>query len=148
MTRQAEASTTPRHGSEEDEEEGLDLEGVKDRLGFVFRAPRRHPWLAACAFLVVSGLGVTVAITMPRVYNSTARLLEQKTAMLPALGNPNLPLREGDFGPTKDVGDVIRRRENIIELVKDFESGRAVLRDPLSRAPLQGQGDVARSSGR
>lgn len=103
----------------EEEEEGLDLEGVKDRIAFVFHAPRRHPWLAACAFLVVSGLGVTVAITMPRVYNSTARLLEQKTAMLPALGNPNLSLRDGDFGPTKDVGDVIRRRENIIELVKD-----------------------------
>jgi uncharacterized protein involved in exopolysaccharide biosynthesis len=108
-----------QNGSEDDDEGGLDLEGVKERLGFVLRSPRRHPLLAAGAFLVVSSLGLTVAITMPRVYNSTARLLEQKTAMLPALGNPNLPLRESDFEPTKDVGDVIRRRENVIELVKD-----------------------------
>ncbi len=106
-------------GGQDEEEEGFDLESVKELVGFVFRAPGRHPWLAASVFSVVSALGLTVAITMPRVYNSTARLLSQKTAMLPALGNPNLPLREGDFGPTKAVGDVIGRRENIIELVKD-----------------------------
>jgi uncharacterized protein involved in exopolysaccharide biosynthesis len=103
----------------EGEEEGLDLEGVKDILRFIGRSPRRHPWLATTVFAVIATLGVTVSITMPRVYNSTVRLLAQKTMMIPALSNPNLQLREGDFAPTKDVADVIRRRENIIEIVKD-----------------------------
>jgi uncharacterized protein involved in exopolysaccharide biosynthesis len=103
----------------ESEEEGFDLEGAKQLFGLAWRAPGRHPVLAFGAFLVVFGLGLTVAVTMPRSYNSTARLLSQKTAMLPALGNPNLTLREGDFAPTKDIADVIRRRENIIQVVKD-----------------------------
>jgi uncharacterized protein involved in exopolysaccharide biosynthesis len=106
-------------GAGEGEEEGLDLEGVKDILRFVGRSPRRHPWLATTVFAVIATLGVTVSITMPRVYNSTVRLLAQKTMMIPALSNPNLQLHEGDFAPTKDVADVIRRRENIIEIVKD-----------------------------
>ena len=106
-------------GGGEGEEEGLDLEGVKDILRFVGRSPRRHPWLSTTVFAIIATLGVTVSITMPRVYNSTVRLLAQKTMMIPALSNPNLQLREGDFAPTKDVADVIRRRENIIEIVKD-----------------------------
>ena len=132
MTATDRAVDDAQHGAGEGEEEGLDLEGVKDLLGFVFRAPRRRPMLATTVFAVIAAIGVTVAITMPRVYNSTVRLLAQKTAMLPALSNPNLQLREGDFGPTKDVADVIRRRENIVELAKD---SNLVERFYATRAP-------------
>ncbi len=101
------------------EEEGIDLEGVKEKLGFVFRAPRRHPWLTATVFAVIAALGITVSVTMPRIYNSTVKLLAQKTMMIPALSNPGVQIHEGDFAPTKDVADVIRRRENIVELVEE-----------------------------
>jgi uncharacterized protein involved in exopolysaccharide biosynthesis len=120
------------NGGEGDEEGGFNLEVAKEVLGFVARAPRRHPMLAGTTFFAIASLGVTVALTMPKSYNSTAHLLSQKTAMLPALGNPNLPLREGDFAPTKDLADVIRRRENVEEIVKE---GNLVERFKATRSP-------------
>ncbi len=100
-------------------DEGFDFEGAREMLGLIWRAPRRRPVLATATFLIVAALGLTVAITMPRTYNSTVRLLSQKTAMLPALSNPNLSLHDGDFAPTKDIADVISRRENITQVVLD-----------------------------
>jgi uncharacterized protein involved in exopolysaccharide biosynthesis len=106
-------------GGEGEEEEGLDVEGLKERLGFVFRAPRRHPWLASSVFVAIAALGITVSVIMPRVFNSTVKLLGQRTMMIPAVTNPGVQLHDGDFTPTKDVADVIRRRENLVELVTE-----------------------------
>jgi uncharacterized protein involved in exopolysaccharide biosynthesis len=100
--------------TQEGEEEGFDLEGLKDALGYVKRAPGRHPKSAATIAIVVAALGLTVAATMPRIYNVTVRLLAQKTP-LSNLGDPNH--QQQDTGSMRDVAAVASRRDNMIDLI-------------------------------
>jgi uncharacterized protein involved in exopolysaccharide biosynthesis len=105
---------------EEEEEGGLDLEQVKERLGFALRGPRRHPKLAAAVFVIVASLGVTVAITMPRTYSAQVRLLAQRNFVVPALTNPNRVVPRDADNPTRNVADMIMRRENLSALCKEL----------------------------
>jgi hypothetical protein len=100
--------------NQEGEEEGFDLEGLKDALGYVKRAPGRHPKTAALIVIVVAALGLTVAATMPRIYNVSVRLLAQKTP-LSNLGDPNH--QQQDTGSMRDVAAVASRRDNMIDLI-------------------------------
>jgi uncharacterized protein involved in exopolysaccharide biosynthesis len=101
-----------------EEGEGLDFEQVKDLVGFVWRAPRRRPKLAACVFALVAGLGWAVALTMPRTYNSEVRLLAQRDLVLPALSNPGRAVPRDADNPTKNVAEMILRRDNLVALAK------------------------------
>lgn len=117
------AARDPNHprstaGLDDGEEEGFDLEGVKDKLGFVLRAPRRHPKLASAVFVVVAGLGLAVAATMPRTYSAQAKLLGQVNRLVPALSNPNSAIPRDD-NPIRDVSDQILRRDNLVALAKE-----------------------------
>ncbi|MGD0529849.1 MAG: hypothetical protein ABSE49_32235, partial [Polyangiaceae bacterium] len=103
----------------EDEDEGLDFERVKETLGFVLRAPRRRPKLAAGAFVVVAALGVTAAFTMPRTYNAEVKLLAQANLVVPALSNPGRAVPRDADSPTKNVADQILRRDNLIALARE-----------------------------
>jgi uncharacterized protein involved in exopolysaccharide biosynthesis len=113
-----------------DEGESFDFEKFKELAGFVARAPSRRPKLAAAVFAVVAGLGVGLALAMPSTYNSQAKLLAQPDLVLPALGNPGRQVPRDADDPTKNVAEMILRRENIVALAKDadlidrFESGR------------------------
>jgi uncharacterized protein involved in exopolysaccharide biosynthesis len=101
------------------EEEGVDLEHVKEMVGFVLRAPRRRPIITASAFTLVAVLGITAAITMPRTYNSQVKLLAQANLVVPALSNPERRVPRDADSPTKDLADQILRRDNLVELVKE-----------------------------
>ncbi len=101
---------------EEDGEGGLDLQAIKDILGFVWRAPRRHRLLATSLFVVVAGLGVAIAATMPRVYNVSVKLFAQKTSVLPEAGAIRAERAE-DY-PMHNVSDVIRQHDNLVDLVE------------------------------
>jgi uncharacterized protein involved in exopolysaccharide biosynthesis len=103
----------------EDEDEGLDFDRVKETLGFVLRAPRRRPKLAALVFVVGAALGVTVAMTMPRTYNAEVKLLAQANLVVPALSNPGRAVPRDADSPTKNVADQILRRDNLIALAKE-----------------------------
>jgi uncharacterized protein involved in exopolysaccharide biosynthesis len=95
---------------------GFDLQAAKDLLGFALRAPRRRPFLALSIVLVVAGLGLTIAATMPRVYNATVKLFAQRTSVLPAVGT-NRQAREEDY-PMRNVADVIRQHDNMVDLLE------------------------------
>ncbi len=102
------------------DEEGIDVEALKETIGFVLRAPRRRPFLAALIFGTVAGLGLTVAVTMPRTYNAQVKLLAQNNLVLPAITNPHRDIpREAD-NPTRNVADTVLRRDNLVALVKEL----------------------------
>ena len=101
------------------DEEGIDFEALKETLGFVLRAPRRRPFLATAIFATVAGLGLTIAVTMPRTYNAQVKLLAQNNLVLPAITNPHRDIpREAD-NPTRNVADTVLRRDNLVALVKE-----------------------------
>jgi uncharacterized protein involved in exopolysaccharide biosynthesis len=105
----------------EGEDEGIDLERVKEIAGFIFRAPRRRPFLAASTFVVVAALGITASITMPRTYQAQVKLLAQQNLVVPALSNPGRQVpREAD-NPTKNLSDQILRRDNLVSLAKETD---------------------------
>jgi uncharacterized protein involved in exopolysaccharide biosynthesis len=107
--------------ADEGEEEGFDLEMLKDVAGFLVRAPRRRPILAASAFVVVAAIGLTIAATMPRTYNAQVKLLAQRNLVLPALSNPTRAVpREADE-PTRNVANIIMRRENMVAIINEAQ---------------------------
>jgi uncharacterized protein involved in exopolysaccharide biosynthesis len=103
---------------EDGDEEGFDFELLKEKAGFVLHAVRRRPKLAAITFIVVAALGLTVSITMPRLYNAQVKLLAQVNLVVPALSNPNRAVPREAENPTKNVADQILRRDNVIALAK------------------------------
>ncbi len=122
--------------SEDDEDSELDLDRVRELVGFAKRAPRRHPRLAIG--LLLSGLAVTAAsvVLIPRTYSTEVKLLAQRNFVLPALGNPNRSVPRDADDPTKNVAAVVTQRENLIALVKqvDLVDRWAVDRPPMLRA--------------
>jgi uncharacterized protein involved in exopolysaccharide biosynthesis len=106
--------------SEEGEGEGIDLERIKELGGFVARAPRRHPLLAAAVFVIVASLGLTLAATMPSTYRASVKLLAQRNIAIRALTSQNEKLSQMEWeSPTKGIQDMILRRENLVSLAKD-----------------------------
>ena len=94
------------------ESEGMNLEAIRERVGFLLRAPRRRPWLAVTTFVVVAGLGLTVSATMPRTYSAQVKLLARRSPLL----RPN---PQAEDNPTKNVAAMIMRRDNLVQLAKE-----------------------------
>ncbi len=101
--------------SDEDESGGIDLERIREMAGFVFRAARRRSKLALTTFIVVAGLGLTVAATMPRTYASQVKLLTRRSPLI----RPNLQGQGPEDNPTKNIGAMILRRDNLVQLAKE-----------------------------
>jgi uncharacterized protein involved in exopolysaccharide biosynthesis len=132
-------SGPPDHG------EGLELfdfAKVRDYTGFVFRAVRRHPLVAAGAFLGVIGLTAGALAIIPRSYHVEAELLAQRQVMMAALGNPSRSIPGEADAPTRAAAETVRRRDNLVSLIKQtallerFDASRAPLtkaRDALVR---------------
>ena len=106
-------------GTNGGEPDGFDLEKIRNMAGFALRAARRRPLLAAATFLIVSALGFTVSLTMPRIYSAEVRLLAQKSNTMHALSSSNAREIEAADNPTKDVAAMIMRRDNLVALVRD-----------------------------
>lgn len=107
--------------ADEEEQGGLDLEQVRELAGFALGAPRRHPFLAASVFVGVAALGVTVSLTMPRTYQAQVRMLAQRNLVVPALTNPTRMVPRDADNPTRNVADLIMRRENLAALCSDLD---------------------------
>lgn len=107
-------------GAEQGEDEGLDVEALKETLGFVLRSPRRRPRLAATTFVLVAAFGLTIAAALPRTYNAEVKLLAQRTSVIRALSSSNKDVGAAD-NPTKNVADMIMRHENLVALVKQAD---------------------------
>ncbi len=117
MTARDPSVEEPYEAGQEEEEEGLDLEGVKDALGYFKRAPGRRPKLAAGVLISVAAIGLTLAVTMPRTYNVTVRLLAQRTA-LSSLGDPNHP-NQGEGSLPSAVAALAARRDSMIDVITE-----------------------------
>ncbi len=104
-----------------DEGEGFDAQQLKELLGFVWRTRLRRPKLVWSVFAAVAALGVTIAETIPSTYNSQVKLLAHQDLVLPALGNPGRTVPRDADDPTRNVSEMILRRENLVALVKDAD---------------------------
>src|SRR5579871_6319808 len=101
----------------EAESEGFDLEQARELAGFEMRAARRRPRLTVITGVSIAAVGLTIAATMPRMYNSEVKLLAQRSSAFRALsGNERL---DPDESPTKNVAAMIMRRDNLVALAKD-----------------------------
>ncbi len=109
-----------RDAGEGGDGEGVDVEAIKDVAGFVFRSALRRPKLAGTVFGIVAILGVTAAETMPRTYNASVKLLAQRSSMIRALSSSNRDVSQVD-NPTKNVADLIMRRDNLVSLSKQSD---------------------------
>jgi uncharacterized protein involved in exopolysaccharide biosynthesis len=119
MTARDPNSEIYRDDTDQGEGEGIDAERLKEALGFVLRASRRRPKLAASAFVVIAALGATISATMPRTYNSQVKLLAQHDLVMPTLSNPNRVVPRDAENPTRNVTATIVRRDNLVALVKE-----------------------------
>jgi len=106
-------------GDREDDE--LSTQQLIEIAGFVARAPRRRPLVAAIAFSATLALGVFIAAFWPRSYWAGMRILAQHNLVLPALDNPTRAVpREAD-NPTKNAADTITKRDNIVALMTQLD---------------------------
>lgn len=103
------------------EDEGIDLEYLRDVAGFALRSRKRHPRLAASLFVVIVVATITAAVLMPRSYSVDAKLLAQRNLVLPALGNPNRSVPRDADNPTKNVAETILQRDNLVSLIKEAD---------------------------
>lgn len=111
----------------------LDLEKLKEVLGFFLRAPRRRPLLATTAFCLTLAAGLAVALFWPRTFACEARISAQRNLVLPALDNPTRAIPHEADNPTHNAADSILRRDNIVALVKQLD---LLDRWEASRLPL------------
>ena len=102
---------------EEAESDGLDLEQITELTGFVLRAGRRHRKLAIATFAIVAGLGITAAATMPKTYSAQVKIFAQRPSTLRALSGSAPNIDQVD-DPTKNVANMIMRRDNLVALVR------------------------------
>jgi hypothetical protein len=126
----ADVSTAGPEGEDDDE---LDLQQVKELLGFLVRAPRRRPRLAGIVLVAVVTLGVLLAIYWPRTYQCDVRLLAQRNLVLPALDNPTRAVPHEADAPTRNAADTILQRDNLIALVRQLD---LVKRWETTRQPI------------
>src|SRR4051812_41594527 len=99
-----------------DEEEGLDLQKIKNLIGFFIRAPKRRPKLATLVFVGVLVVAILAAFFLPRSYTSDVRILAQKPVITPALVTPNRAIPRDAEDPKAHVQETIMRRDNIVAL--------------------------------
>src|SRR5580704_6122360 len=105
----------------EGEPDGLDIEQLREILGFVLRSARRRPKLALATFAVVAALGLTVALTMPLTYNSQVSLLAQRGSAIRVLTSSNPEAMDSVDNPTKNVAAMIMRRDNLVSLARESD---------------------------
>ena len=107
--------------SPEAESEGIDLDQFREMAGFVLRATRRRATLAMATFVTIAALGLTVSATMPRTYSAEIKLLAQRGSAIRMLSSSNPYNMENVDNPTKNVGAMITRRDNLVALAKEAD---------------------------
>ena len=109
---------TKQPPAEEESEEGLDFEYVKDVARFLLGAPRRHRKTALFTFLVIAFLAVFAGATWPRTYQVDVTILSQGTKVMSSLVNPNQP-RPDHEASMRAIEEIIRRHDTVVAIIKD-----------------------------
>jgi uncharacterized protein involved in exopolysaccharide biosynthesis len=119
--------------SEEQERSPIDqMDLVKSYLAFTWRAIRRRKLMIALLSVGVFAMAVAVQAVLPRVYNC------QSTIMVQASGNLN-PIDER--GAFRGAGDIIRRKENVLKIIRATD---LVRRSSEDRSTIQRLKDLVR----
>jgi uncharacterized protein involved in exopolysaccharide biosynthesis len=102
-------------------ESAAELDGarVRELLGLIWRAPRRHPALAMGVLAVNLLATLVYALWLPRSYEVDARIVGQRVLVMPSLGNPHRSVPTDADAPTRGAVDAILDQENVVSLVKD-----------------------------
>lgn len=104
---------------------------IANQVGYVLRAPLRHPALAAAVLAAVLALGVVAVLVMPFRYRVYTVVLTQRSSLLSNLTNPGMN-REWDV-PTRSAREVVIRRENLLALSQQVKFPERYLQ---TRAPI------------
>ena len=115
--------------------DGIDFARAAAIVRFVLRAPRRRPRLAVVVLLLSLLLTAAVALSAPRVYLASTRILVQRNVVIPLLGNPKRPLPADWDVPTKGTSETILRRDNLVAIIRETNLVQRwnVGRSPISR---------------
>jgi uncharacterized protein involved in exopolysaccharide biosynthesis len=114
-------SDSNRRHAEAPLENASELDGARLRelLGLIWRAPRRHPALSLGVLAVNLLATVVYAFWLPRAYEVDARIVGQRVLVMPSLGNPHRSVPTDADAPTRGAVDAILDQENVVSLVKD-----------------------------
>jgi uncharacterized protein involved in exopolysaccharide biosynthesis len=128
MTRpnQTKAMTTGR-----EEPDLLDYAMIGDLVGFVLRSAMRHKMWFIVSFLAVLGASAALLQVLPKQYQVQATVLAQSNPMMGTLNNPFI--NRGGDAPARSAREVVMRRDNLINLLKQTNF---VERHLASRAPI------------
>ncbi|MGC4114788.1 MAG: hypothetical protein QM765_09295 [Myxococcales bacterium] len=91
---------------------------LRDWLGFTWRAPRRHPWLAAAAVVGVLGLTAFFDWGFPKTWEVKTQVLAQRNQVMGSLSNPAFVRPEELDAPTRAARETILRWDNLVSLVE------------------------------
>jgi hypothetical protein len=105
---------------------------LRDRAGFVLRAPLRRPFLALVCFLFVTALGVVALKTLPKRYHAQGRILAVRNPVMWTLSNPNMARPIDWDAPARAARETVLRRDNLVALCKQTDFVERYLR---TRAP-------------
>lgn len=117
----------------EDAESGFDFDLIRNILGFVVRAVRRHLALAGVTFVLVAGLGIGVAAALPPMYTAQVKLLAQRGSALRMFTSLNPAMEAVDSPTTKNVATTILRHDNLVSLAREAD---LVRRFHATRPPI------------
>jgi uncharacterized protein involved in exopolysaccharide biosynthesis len=108
---------TPPRPPEPDEGADLfDLSGLRNDVGFVLRAPRRHKRLSLVCFAAVVAMAGLSSFFIRDVYRVQATILALRNPVMSTLSNPNLPRGADWDAPTKAARETVMRRDNLAAL--------------------------------
>jgi uncharacterized protein involved in exopolysaccharide biosynthesis len=113
-------SIGPSDSNEEHDESPL---GTPAELaGFFSRAPKRHKTLSIGIFVAAAIGGIAAAALIPRVFESTCKILVQKSAVTQMLSNPRGNVQaESAEEAIRSAPTIIMSRDNLLALVDELK---------------------------
>ncbi|MGQ0504851.1 MAG: hypothetical protein ACT4TC_05985, partial [Myxococcaceae bacterium] len=111
-------NTSSSRLTEADDADLFDYALLRDYAQYVRGSIHRHRRLYYLLVLSIIGLTVAIAKTMPRSYRTETRLLAQRNQVIASLGNPGRTIPFDSDAPTRGASDMVMKRSNLIELIK------------------------------
>jgi hypothetical protein len=99
--------------------DGVDFARAAAIARFVLRAPRRRPVLAAVVLVLSLLVTAAVAVSAPRTYVASTKILVQRNVVIPLLGNPRRPLPADWDVPSRGTSETILRRDNLVAIIRE-----------------------------
>jgi len=104
-----------------DDIELVDVEQLRDWVGFVRRSLARRRWLSMAVATTVLGVTAGLYMVWPRDWQIEGTLLAQRNTVMPALGNPNRAVPLEADNPTRAASETVLRRDNLLSLIRQTD---------------------------